>query len=64
MSYAAGVGWALLAAIAHSAIDVLRKLGSQRMAPAGKLAQTSTVRCCNSLRVQRLPRFMSALSCK
>jgi hypothetical protein len=61
MSYAAGVGWALLAAIAHSAIDVLRKLGSQRMAPAGTLAQTSTVRCCNSL---RLPRFMSALSCK
>lgn len=42
MSYAAGVGWSLLAAIAHSAIDVLRKLGSQRMAPAGKLALLSS----------------------
>ncbi|KAF6251634.1 hypothetical protein COO60DRAFT_603757 [Scenedesmus sp. NREL 46B-D3] len=38
MSYAAGIGWSLLAAIAHSAIDVLRKLGSQRMAPADLIA--------------------------
>eukprot|EP00882_Tetradesmus_deserticola_P014836 GHRQ01015787.1.p1 GENE.GHRQ01015787.1~~GHRQ01015787.1.p1 ORF type:complete len:143 (+),score=23.27 GHRQ01015787.1:662-1090(+) len=38
MSYAAGIGWSFLAAIAHSAIDVLRKLGSQRMAPADLIA--------------------------
>ncbi|KAF8067202.1 hypothetical protein HT031_002249 [Scenedesmus sp. PABB004] len=33
MGFGAGVGWALIAALAHTAIDVLRKLGAQRLAP-------------------------------
>lgn len=36
MGYLEGVWWSLAAAVAHSLIDVLRKLGSQKMAPLGE----------------------------
>eukprot|EP00878_Enallax_costatus_P006571 GHUV01006889.1.p1 GENE.GHUV01006889.1~~GHUV01006889.1.p1 ORF type:complete len:545 (+),score=161.78 GHUV01006889.1:647-2281(+) len=38
MGFLEGVVWSLAGAVAHSAIDVLRKLGSQRMAPADLVA--------------------------
>jgi glucose uptake protein GlcU len=39
MSFVAGILWSLGGAVAHSAIDLLRKLGAQRLQPVGKIFQ-------------------------
>lgn len=35
MGFAEGVVWSLLGAVVHTAIDVLRKFGAQKLPPAG-----------------------------
>lgn len=51
MGFAEGVVWSLLGAVAHTAIDVLRKFAAQRLPPAGELL---------SLQIEQ-PRFDQSL---